>query len=720
MSARPAREPAAAAIGRIRAFGVAMLAAMVGAIWLQAPWAARLQTGWFDVQQALFPRRVDAWPVTVVEIDHESLKALGQWPWPRTQLARLLQAIHQAEPAAIGVNILMPEADALSPERALAQIPIDAVTLAAALKALPSNDAVLAGALAETGAVLVVAGMPAPTGMSLRAAPIVVGADPAGSVAAPAIAQYAGALTSIDELNRQASGWGLISVDATGGVVRRIPMVASIDGTLVPTLAVEMLRVAAGAPSLRLAVSGAAVTGITIGDLNIPTEADGSLRVYFSGHAPDRFVSALDVLEGRADPAMLQRQLVLIGLTGIGLHEYLDTPIGQRMSGSEIQAQLLENMVDGSWLRRPAWATTVEALLLLLLGAALLWITPRWRPVAAAASMLGLAMLLLAGAFFAFRTQRLLLDAATPSLSLVLLFGLLLVLTLAESTRQRRALERLVQHQREQSARIAGELEAARRIQNSALPRPDLLQGDRRVDLAAVLNPAREVGGDLYDFFRLDDRRLFVLVGDVAGKGLSASIFMAVSKALYKSVTLRTSLSAAVDGESVGLIMRAANAEVSRDNAQLLFVTAFAGILDLETGEFVYCNAGHDNPYRLHPGRPGPTVIDDGDGPPLCALPDFPYQGARCQLAPGEMVCLMTDGVAEAQNPAGELYGAGRVRRVLLAASSDSASAGDVVQALHSDVTTFAAGAEPADDLTILVLRWLGPPAEGAAAAAIG
>ena len=133
--------------------------------------------------------------------------------------------------------------------------------------------------------------------------------------------------------------------------------------------------------------------------------------------------------------------------------------------------------------------------------------------------MLVLVALPVLGAFALFRSRGLLLDAATPSLYLLLIFGVLLVLALAESTRQRRSLEGVVQAQREQSARIAGELEAAQRIQTASLPRADLLRGDERADLYAALTPAREVGGDLYDFFMLDDDRLFLLIGDVAGKG---------------------------------------------------------------------------------------------------------------------------------------------------------------------------------------------------------
>ncbi len=288
---------------------------------------------------------------------------------------------------------------------------------------------------------------------------------------------------------------------------------------------------------------------------------------------------------------------------------------------------------------------------------------------------------------------------------------MLLVLTLTEAYRQKRSLERVVQQQREASARIAGELDAAKRIQMATLPRTDFLRGDRRVDLAATMIPAREVGGDLYDFFRLDDRRLFLLVGDVAGKGLSASIFQAVSKALYKSTMLR-----APDGE-IGMLMAAANTEVSRDNPEMLFVTAFAAILDLETGELAYCNAGHDNPYLFGAADAAVRRIADGDGPPLCAVDDFVYDGARRQMQPGEWLCIVTDGVTEAQRAAGELYGGPRVEDFLrrFCHAHAAADAGAVVAALRADVDAFAAGAEPADDLTVLVLRWDGPRGAGAA-----
>ena len=712
MRARAARRAAAGQLRRFSLLGAGLVLTLAVLTWAEPPWAERLQSAWFDAFQVLAPRQVALLPVTVVAIDQRSLADLGQWPWPRTRLAQLVRTIHTAGPAAIGLNILMPEPDALSPERLLAEAAVKDPSVDAALRNLTTHDSELAGALALAPSVLVVAGTQEATGMALRAAPVTVQATRGGTGEGLGLVQYAGALTSIDELNRQATGWGLMTVDTTRGIVRRIPLVASVQGTLVPTLAVEMLRVAYGAPSVALTTAGRFVRSLTVGSTRVRTEPDGAARVYFSRHRADRFVSAVDVLQGRVEPALLHRQLVLIGPTAYGLQEFLDTPIGERMSGSEIQAQLLENLLDNTLLRRPSWAPRAEALLVLLLGAFLVWAVPRLTAVQVALVLNACVLLLGVSAFVLYRSRHLLLDAATPGVYLFFLFSVLLILALAESTRQRKSLEGVVQTQREKSARISGELHAAQRIQTSSLPRPELLGEERRADLWAAMTPAREVGGDLYDFFPLDEHRLFLLIGDVSGKGLSASIFMAVSKALYKGLMIRE------HGADIGEIMKAANAEVSRDNAEMLFVTVFAAILDLRSGELSYCNAGHDNPWRLRPGAARPERIVDGDGPPLCVVADYEYRSASCRLVPGEMLCLLTDGVTEAQDPAGNLYGQDRAERVLVEAFAGGASVRELLLALQADVLAFADGTEPNDDMTILTLRWNGAAAGPATAAA--
>jgi len=688
---------------RIRLAGAALVVALALLIAWAPRWTEPMREAWFDGYQRTTPRVVGAMPAVIVEIDAKSLAALGRWPWPRSTLAELVARVAAMEPAVVGIDILMPEPDPLSPERLLRDAGTQPPARAGELAALPTHDALLARAIAATPTVLAVAGMPEPTGMLLRAPPFVV-QDAAGAARADAldVPHFAGALGSIDAINAAATGWGLVSADPVGGVIRRVPMVADINGTLIGALAIEMFRVAAREPSLRLLASGSAIRGIAIGNALVTTEADGHARAYFSPRRPDRFVSAIDVLQGRADAAQLAQKLVLIAVTGVGLGDYYATPVGERMPGSEIHAQLIENLYEGTLLDRPAWAPFVEAAGFALLGALLVWATPLWKPRNSAALALACFLVAVGAGYAAFRSHHLLFDAATPAAGLALAFGAMLLLTLAEATRHRHALERVVQHQREHAARIAGELDAARRIQMAMLPRAELLADEPRVDLAATMLPAREVGGDLYDFFRLDERRLFFLVGDVAGKGLSASIFMAVSKALYKSTTLRT---AAPD---MGALMTAANAEVSRDNPQMLFVSVFAGLLDLDTGDLAYCNAGHENPCRIHAADGAVRRIVDGDGPPLCVADGFAYRGANVKLRPGEALCVVSDGVTEAHDPSGELFGNARLEVLLLGLRGGEPSARAIVDGVCGGVATFVAGAEASDDLTVLVLRWRG------------
>ena len=253
----------------------------------------------------------------------------------------------------------------------------------------------------------------------------------------------------------------------------------------------------------------------------------------------------------------------------------------------------------------------------------------------------------------------------------------------------------MLQREREEAARVAGEMQAARRIQLDTLPRAEAIR-DSRVELAASMEPAQEVGGDLYDFYMLDEHRLFFMLGDVSGKGLSASIFMAVSKALCKSTMLR-----AGDAD-LGALLSHANIEVERDNPAALFVTAFAAVLDLRTGILDYCNAGQENPWLVHAGAESATRMTEGGGPPLCVVDGFDYRAARTQMLPGDLVCIVSDGVTEAANRHHALYGALRAGQVLGAVTSAAAA----IDAIRGDAKRFVGDAEPSDDMTVLAVQW--------------
>jgi serine phosphatase RsbU (regulator of sigma subunit) len=243
-------------------------------------------------------------------------------------------------------------------------------------------------------------------------------------------------------------------------------------------------------------------------------------------------------------------------------------------------------------------------------------------------------------------------------------------------------------------------MEAGRRIQMGMLPGAASVAGDRRFDLGALMVPARQIGGDLYDFFKIDERRLFFAVGDVSGKGVPAALFMALGKSLCRSYAARGT-------SDIGTIINLANAEIARDNPEMLFITMFAGVLDLATGDVQFCSAGHDAPYLLRKDVAPESVVAVG-GPPLCVVEDFAYVTERLTLKPGDLLCITTDGVAEAMNASGALLGAERTKAILAAIPAD-ANATDVVDDLYKAVGRFVDGAEASDDITVLAVRWNGP-----------
>ena len=622
----------------------------------------------FDAYQKLLPRSRESAPAVIVAIDEDALDARGQWPWPRNVVADLIRAVARAGPAAVGVDLLFVEPD----------------------RSAPGADALLAEALRGHKVVLGIAGLDhrdRRSALPPQAAPV-----SQSSARELPLRRFEGHLQSRSEIDRAAAGRGLLSVDSPDRVIRRVPMVARVDQVLVPALSVEMVRVAAGMAALRIDDRGGERVSLLLGDRAIPVQSDGTLRPYFGRHDPGRFVSAEEVLSGKAPPELLRDKLVLIGVTGLGLLDFQATPLGERIPGVEIHAQILEQIFDGVYLRRPTGAALIEAALLAAAGLAFVVLVPRVRA--------GVSALLLAAALLSYAIVGLLafkaglvLDVAGPALGALAVFGTLLAATLAEADRQRRAL-------REAQARVAGELEAARRIQMGLLPAPRrVFAGEARFALEADLEPARIVGGDFYDCFMLDAHRLFFVVADVSGKGLAASLFMALAKSLLKSIALR-------GGGDPAAILSQASAEIARDNPESFFVTAFAGILDARSGVLEFCNAGHEPPYLCRPGA-APERLEHAGGPPLCVVERFPYPYARHGLAPGESLCVITDGVTEAMDNAGALYGAARLRAVLEGIASPEAAVG----VIRADVRRFAGAAEQSDDLTLLCVRWNGASA---------
>jgi sigma-B regulation protein RsbU (phosphoserine phosphatase) len=246
--------------------------------------------------------------------------------------------------------------------------------------------------------------------------------------------------------------------------------------------------------------------------------------------------------------------------------------------------------------------------------------------------------------------------------------------------------------------RMEAELKVGHDLQLSMVPRefPAFPARDG-VSVYATLQPARELGGDFYDYYFVDDAHLFFCVGDVSDKGVPAALFMAVAKTLIKTRS--------AEEESTAKIADYLNAELSRDNEKCMFVTLFLGRLDVTTGELVYTNAGHDPPF-VHQADGSLQLLTERHGPLVGVAPNIVYRESRWHLGPGDLLVVYTDGVTEAQDGRGQFFSEERLAELMRADDASSTSA--VVDRILAAVESFEKGAERADDITVLALQVLG------------
>ena len=243
---------------------------------------------------------------------------------------------------------------------------------------------------------------------------------------------------------------------------------------------------------------------------------------------------------------------------------------------------------------------------------------------------------------------------------------------------------------------IKGDLAVAREIQQAILPRifPPFPEETTSMDIAASMNAAKDVGGDFYDFFRIDSDHIGFTIADVSGKGVPAAIFMAVARTLLRATGIRA--------VSPAECMTYTNALLSQEAVNNMFVTMFYGIYNIRTGEVTYANAGHNPPYLVRADGSVemlPLSKDIVAG----AFDDFQYSQESLQLEPGDTLLLYTDGVTEAINTEDKEYGEGRLEKQL--AQCSNLSCQEIIDKVKEDVKAFAGEAEQSDDITLFALK---------------
>jgi adenylate cyclase len=363
-------------IGRI--LGMLLLVNLIALrIWDPAPVEAFRHKA-LDVYQVIQPRVAQAGPVVIVDIDESSLRALGQWPWPRTIVADMVTKIAEFGSVAIGFDVLFSEPDRASPDVAAETFRgLDSETREK-LRRLPSNDEIFAETIRRSTVVLGQSGYrvsaadpSAPLDMQTGVA--FIGQDPR-----PYLVKFPHLLRNLPLLEDAAQGRGIFSIIPEGdGTVRRVPVMATAGGTMVPSLSLELLRVVTGSGAILIKTDDGGVRSVSVQGLEIPTDGKGRIWLHFAPPDPSKYVSALDLLQGRVPKERIAGKVVLIGTSAAGLLDLKIIPIHPAIPGVELHAQLLESALAGSTLNRPGYTAFIEIGLAALLSLTLIALAPK-------------------------------------------------------------------------------------------------------------------------------------------------------------------------------------------------------------------------------------------------------------------------------------------------------------------------------------------------------
>ncbi|MGJ5131050.1 CHASE2 domain-containing protein [Bradyrhizobium oligotrophicum] len=397
----------------------------------------RLRT--FDNFQAFSPRLKTMRPVTIVDIDEKSLAdpKLGQWPWPRTRIAEIIDRLTQLGALVIAFDVVFAEPDRLNPAIAADTfLNLDEATREK-LKALPSNDQMLADALRRSRIVLgETASLDRRTDLdkTLPVTGFAMLGDPI-----PFMEPFPGLLRNVPVIEHAAAGRGLFTIPPErDGIIRRVPMIMRAQDVTMLALSFEMLRVLTATDTVFVKAEEGGITSLGLRGFQIPTDGNGKIWVHYANHDPSIYVSAIDVLEGHVPPEKIARKLILIGPSAIGLNDIKTTPVYSAMPGVEVHAQVLESVLTDSILTRPYWGVVVEFFGAVLLGLLVIVFAPQ----------LGAITLVIVGGLFAsallglswyFYTQhRLMIDFTYPMASTTAIYLTLIFANFVREQNQRR------------------------------------------------------------------------------------------------------------------------------------------------------------------------------------------------------------------------------------------------------------------------------------------
>ena len=635
----------------------------------------------FDLYQKVFPLEKRETDVIIIDIDEKSLGKFGQFPWSRSVFAKIVENVSASNPKAIGFDIFFSEKDKQSPEeiiKAYSLIPQDV----SELQNIKGHDEIFREQLEKSKSVIAVLGSSVSShgthDRSPKARFLSKGGDPKNFTYS-----YPYSIGSLEKLEKSAKGLGSISfLDQTDGIIRSLPLVVRFENKLYPTMGLEMVRVGSNQKNLYIEMNEIGIKRISSRPHKIYSDPNGIIWIRYKKSLKSQYISASSVFDGKFDEARFKNKYVLIGASAQGLFDLVKNPLGVTIPGVEVHGNVIENILDQSYLIRNPNTYIFELLFSIFVAFITFFLSQKMKPKYSLTIFFGSLVVVVIIGFSAFLLRSELVDISYPIFVLTITFLTGLYFRFVEENRM--ALANL-----QKEAKLLKERELAGDVQKSLFP--DIERFENFIYAKNV--PARDVSGDYFDVVKVGKSEYFFTLADVSGKGIKAGMYMAKASSIFRTLS---NLSYPLEKVVFGV-----NNELVEAKFKGMFVTAVFGKFNAETGEASFVNAGHESIMVFDINKNFEFI--KSEMPPIGIIKYFTESMVKSSTInlKDKTFVVYTDGVTEGYLKNGQELGAEGVKKIVT--NLDLITPKNIVDSIAKELDW---GAEKLrDDITCLAIN---------------
>jgi len=634
----------------------------------------------FDLYQKIFPLEKRETDVIIIDIDEKSLGKFGQFPWSRSVFAKIIENVNATNPKAIGFDIFFTEKDKQSPDeiiKAYNLIPTDI----SELQNIKGHDEIFSEQLKKSKSVTAVLGSNVPShsnyDRSAKAKFLSKGGDPKKFTYS-----YPYSIGSLEILEKSVKGLGSISfLDQTDGIIRSLPLIVQFEKKLFPTMGLEMVRVGSNQKNLYVEMNEVGINRISSRPHKILSDSNAIIWIKYKKSLKSQYISASSVFDGKFDDSRFKNKYVLIGASAQGLFDLVKTPLGVTIPGVEVHANVIENILDKSYLVRNPNTYIFELLFSILVALVTFYLSQKIKPKFSLSVFFGSLIVTVIIGFSYFLIKSELVDISYPIFILTITFLTGLYFRFLEENKI--ALANL-----QKEAKLLKERELAGEVQKSLFPNISSFENF----IYAKNVPARDVSGDYFDVVNISKNEYFFTLADVSGKGIKAGMYMAKASSIFRTLS---NLSYPLEKVVFGV-----NNELVEAKFKGMFVTAVFGKFNIETKEVNFVNAGHESIMVFDRNKNFEFI--KSEMPPIGIIKYFTESMVKSKTInlKEKTFVVYTDGVTEGYMKNGQELGAEGVQRIVR--DLNSITPKNLVDSIANELNW---GAEKLrDDITCLAL----------------